>query len=39
MADDLDTLKAKLAASERMGTGYAARVEAIKREIAKLSNG
>jgi cell division protein FtsB len=39
MADTLDSLKAKLAASERMGVGYAARVEAIKREIEKLSNG
>lgn len=34
--DRLAKLKAKLAASERMGAGYFDRIEAINREISKL---
>jgi hypothetical protein len=39
MADDrteLDALKDKLAASQRMGSGYSARIEAIKARIAEI---
>ena len=39
MSDDrteLEALKAKLAASERMGAGYAARIAQIKERIAEL---
>lgn len=36
MADTLDDLKRKLAASERMGSGYKDRIEALKRQISKL---
>lgn len=35
MTERLEQLRAKLAASERLGDGYAARVEVIKAEIAK----
>jgi polyhydroxyalkanoate synthesis regulator phasin len=37
MPDDrLDELKRRLAASERMGSGYKDRIEALKRQISKL---
>lgn len=39
MSDDLNSLKAKLTASERMGTGYKDRIEALKRRIAELEGG
>jgi hypothetical protein len=40
MADDrLEELKHKLAASERMGSGYKDRIEALKLQIADLEGG
>jgi len=39
MADALDDLKRKLAASERLGAGYKDRIEALKRQIAELEGG